>query len=101
MTPACAYVISLRGMLGMGGAVHAMNRTKGVKALQKPKENPFKPRSMRWALIEEDWSDLTVHQIAEVFATKETVIYSAMRVIHKKTGYWVPHMRAEKAGCKK
>lgn len=101
MTPACACVIILRKMLGMVGVAPAILQTKGVKALQKPKENPFKPRSMRWALIEEDWSDLTVRQIAEVFGTKEPVIYAAMRVIHRKTGYWVPHVRAEKAGCKK
>lgn len=101
MTPACVGVISLKGMLSMGGVAPAMNRTKEVKALQKPKENPFRTRSMRWALIEEDWSDLTVHQIAEVFGTNDPVVYAAMRVIHKKTGYWVPYVRLKKAGCKK
>ena len=65
-----------------------MSREKGP--------NPFRPRTMVWALYEEDWSDLTVHQIAEVFGTKEVVVYAAMRVIHKKTGYWVPHVKCQK-----
>lgn len=53
--------------------------------MNKP-ENPFKPRSMIWALLEEDWSDLTVRQIAEVFGTTEESIYKSMQRIQKVTG---------------
>ena len=30
-------------------------------------KNPYEPRSIKWALMAEDWHDLTVSQIAEVF----------------------------------
>lgn len=56
--------------------------------MSKP-ENPFKPRSMIWALLAEDWSDLTVRQVAEVFDTTEASIYSAIRTILNRTGYKV------------
>lgn len=69
-----------------------------MKALQKPKENPFKPRSMRWALIEEDWSDLTVHQIAEVFSTSPETVYAAIRKVKQVTGYRVPHVALSPKG---
>ena len=60
-----------------------MSRKKGP--------NPFRPRTMVWALYEEDWSDLTVHQIAEVFASSD-------ESIKRKTGYMVPHVRLSYKG---
>ena len=65
---------------------------------RKKGPNPFRPRTMVWALYEEDWSDLTVHQIAEVFASSDSTIYAAMRLIKRKTGYRVPHVRLSSKG---
>lgn len=67
-----------------------MSRKKGP--------NPFRPRTMVWALYEEDWSDLTVHQIAEVFSTMPETVYAAIRVIRKKTGYSVPYVHLSRKG---
>lgn len=65
---------------------------------KKKGPNPFRPRTMVWALYEEDWSDLTVHQIAEVFASSDESVYAAMRLIKRKTGYMVPHVRLSSKG---
>lgn len=58
--------------------------------------NPYRPRSMLWALIEEDFSDLTVQQIAEVFDTSDKVVYSAMTRIKHETGHTVRFNRQRK-----
>lgn len=68
-----------------------MSRKKGP--------NQFRPRTMVWALYEEDWSDLTVHQIAEVFASSDESVYAAMYLIKRKTGYMVPHVRLSSKGA--
>lgn len=59
--------------------------------MSKKKPNPFRSRTMIWALYEEDWSDLTVHQIAEVFGTSDSYVYAAIRRIRRLTGYRVPY----------
>lgn len=60
--------------------------------------NPYKPRSMMWALMEEDFSDLTIKQIAEVFDTEPPTVYSSITRIKRETGYEVPykHIRNKK-----
>lgn len=58
---------------------------------QKPK-NPFRPKSMSWALYEEDWSDLTIKQIAEVFEKTPEQIYTLVTKIKRVTGYSVPYV---------
>lgn len=58
--------------------------------MDKPK-NPFRVKTMLWALMEEDWSDLTVAQIAEVFDTTYLSVNSALVRIKNETGYVVPH----------
>lgn len=60
----------------------------------KPK-NPYPPRSIPWALMEEDWSDLTVNQIAEVFGeeVEPRAIYRYIASIEHRTGYVVPFKR--------
>lgn len=63
--------------------------------------NPYRPRSMLWALIEEDFSDLTVQQIAEVFDTSDKVVYQAMARIKKETGTRVKYLRIRKPKLKK
>lgn len=64
-------------------------------------DNPYRPRSMLWALIEEDFSDLTVQQIAEVFDTSDKVVYQAMAHIKKETGTRVKYLRIRKPKLKK
>lgn len=63
--------------------------------------NPYRPRSMLWALVEEDFSDLAVKQIAEIFDTDEKVIYQAMTRIKKETGISVKYLRIRKPKLKK
>lgn len=60
----------------------------------KPK-NPYPPRSIKWALMEEDWSDLTVSQIAEVFGeeAEPRTIRRYIASIEHRTGYVVPFKR--------
>lgn len=63
--------------------------------------NPYRPRSMLWALVEEDFSDLAVKQIAEIFDTDEKVIYQAMTRIKRETGMQVKYLRIRKSKLKK
>lgn len=60
----------------------------------KPK-NPYPARIIKWALMEEDWSDLTVSQIAEVFGeeVEPRAIYRYIASIEHRTGYVVPVKR--------
>lgn len=53
--------------------------------------NPYKPRSMLWALVEEDFSDLTVAQIAEVFDADMHTVYTYLSRIKRETGFVVPY----------
>ena len=59
---------------------------------KKKGPNPFRPRTMIWALYEEDWSDLSVLQIAEVFNTSPETVHAAIYKIKQITGYRVPHI---------
>lgn len=52
--------------------------------------NPYRKGSIIWALYEEDWSDLTINQIAEVLGASYGVIASQLRKIRQDTGYMVP-----------
>lgn len=63
--------------------------------MEKP-VNPYKHRSLTWALLEEDWSDLTANEIAEVFGTSRSTIYSCIRRIRVETGYEVQYVRQKK-----
>lgn len=56
--------------------------------------NPYEPGSVKWALVEEDWSDLTVGEIAEVFDMDARYIRRCISGIRQKTGYVVPHAAA-------
>lgn len=49
-------------------------------------KNPFTPGTMRAALYEEDFSDLTIEQIAEVFNSTINAVHSAMTEVRTKTG---------------
>lgn len=48
--------------------------------------NPFTPGTMRAALYEEDFSDLTIEQIAEVFNSTVNALRRAMTEVRAKTG---------------
>lgn len=66
------------------------------------RNNPYEYRSIKWALMEEDWSDLTVAQIAEVFGddVEPRDIRRYIAAIEARTGYIVPYKRS-KAGRKR
>lgn len=57
-------------------------------------ECPYRPRTLIWALYNEDFSDLTVAQIAEVFDTTPAYIRNAIIRIKRETGYIVPYKAA-------
>lgn len=51
----------------------------------KDPNNPFKPRTLVAALYEEDFSDLTAEQIAEVFDTTKGSVQDAIYKIKRLT----------------
>ncbi len=56
-------------------------------------ENPYRRGSLIWSIMEGDWGDLTVSQIAEVMdCSRHTVVYYLSQ-IKRETGYAVPHTR--------
>lgn len=61
--------------------------------------NPFRPRTLKWALYCEDFSDLTASQVAEIFDCDISIIRDALYGIFKKTGYRV-RLAADKRGPK-
>lgn len=52
----------------------------------------FRHRSMVWALYYEDYSDLTIDEIAEIFDTSDSAVYSAIHKIKEKTGKSVKYI---------
>lgn len=60
--------------------------------MTKPK-NPYKRGTLIWALLEDDWSDLNVYQIAETLGYKPNSVRCAMYEILKDTGYRVQYAR--------
>lgn len=62
-------------------------RTKG-----KP-ENPYSKETLIWSVMEGDWADLTIEQIAEVLSTSPHCIRSCINKIRVATGYEVPRER--------
>lgn len=54
----------------------------------------YRPRSMKWALVHEDWSDLTIEQIAEVFGVSKETIHSCISKI-RKDGHNVKYKRCK------
>lgn len=62
--------------------------------MDKPK-NPYREGSIIWSVMEGDWEDLTVKQIAEVLDVLPHYVAESMRRIRVKTGYVVPHAGRE------
>ena len=61
-------------------------------------ENPFHKGSIIWGLMEDDWSDLTLHQISEVLDTSVATVRASIYQIKIKTGYSVPYVRCDHRG---
>lgn len=57
--------------------------------MDKPK-NPYREGTIIWSVMEGDWEDLTVSQIAEVLDTLPQTISDNIRRIRVETGYIVP-----------
>ena len=54
--------------------------------MTKP-ENKYRRGSIIWSVMEGDWEDLTVSEIAYVLNTNKAAIRDAIRRIRKETGY--------------
>ena len=54
----------------------------------------YRPRSMKWALVHEDWSDLTIEQIAEIFGVSKETIHVCISKI-RKDGHNVKYKRCK------
>ena len=54
----------------------------------------YRPRSMKWALVHEDWSDLTIEQIAEVFGVEKSTIRTCISKV-KKDGHEVKYKHSK------
>lgn len=65
-------------------------KRKEEKAMDKPK-NPYQKGTLVWSVMEGDWEDLRVVQIAEVLDTTPNNIGAYISKIRKETGYSVPH----------
>lgn len=66
----------------------------------KKPANPFQRGSLSWNLMEGDWSDLTVREIAEVLDLIPNSVYSAITRIKNRTGYEVPHKPGDRSKVK-
>lgn len=58
--------------------------------MKKP-DNPYPKGPLIWSVMEGDWEDLTMEQIAEVMGSTYKAISSSITRIKKETGYRVPH----------
>ena len=63
--------------------------------MTKP-ENKYKRGSVVWSVMEGDWEDLTVPEIAEVLNTSPKTVLRAIHRIKKETGYEVQRSRSTK-----
>lgn len=58
----------------------------------------FRKGSVAWALYHEDFSDLTLNQIAEVFDVNTRAVGEAMRRIYVTTGKRVKYTKCDRLG---
>lgn len=56
-------------------------------------ENPFREGTLIWEVMEGDWEDLTVNQIAEVLDTTPQQISVYIAIIKRKIGYTIPRKK--------
>lgn len=71
-------------------------KVKGENGFISPQS--YTPKSMIWGLANEDFSDLTIEQIAEVFDCCESTVRSVISTIKKETGIEVKYKRREGNG---
>lgn len=60
--------------------------------MEKPK-NPYKKGTIIFDIMEGDWEDLTVPQIAEVLYKRPNTVWKYIRKIEMDTGYRVPRTK--------
>lgn len=51
----------------------------------------YKEGTVAWCLLNDDWSDLNVTEIAEVLGANKRTVSSTISIIKRDTGYCVPH----------
>lgn len=59
--------------------------------MEKPKNN-YKPGTIMFQLVEEDWSRKSVEKIAEELISTYDSVKSAIYKIKRETGYQVPYL---------
>lgn len=59
--------------------------------------NPYRKGTVIWKVMEVDWHDLTIFQIAEVLGTTVMSIRDAVWRIRKETGFTIPHTDGRRA----
>lgn len=62
------------------------------------KKGVYRKRSIKWALLNEDYSDLTISQIAEVFDVTIGTVANSFRQIYADTGIRVKYTKLDKQG---
>lgn len=60
--------------------------------MDKP-TNPYRKGCVIWSIMEGDWEDLTVDQIAEVLNCDPHTVTHGIHSIKKKTGYQIPYTK--------
>lgn len=60
--------------------------------MKKP-ENPYRIKTIIWSVMEGDWEDLTVTQIAEVLAANVNTVRSYISRIKRETSWDVPRAK--------
>lgn len=63
-----------------------------AEGVDKP-ENPYRKWSTIWSVMELDWEDRTVTQIAEALYTTPSNVSNCIARIKRETGYIVPRKR--------
>lgn len=58
--------------------------------------NPYRPGSLQWSLIEGEWADMTIEQISEALFCGVETTRSLMTKIKQKTGYTVQYKRQKR-----
>lgn len=55
-------------------------------------ENPYRPGTLKYLLLDGNWSKLTPRQIAERTYYQPAAVRSALHQIYQETGHRVPHV---------
>lgn len=61
----------------------------------------FQSDSVAYKLLNDDWSDLTAKQIAEVLGVRVDAVYKALRKIQSTTGLYVDYANQRRSGYRK